>query len=90
MAGNGAVFFSSGVQFDVDPRLIVAISGQESHFGRDLGQPRAACSARSSFLAGAACAVTRISRHLQMEYNGLRAEFGVSIWTRELTRSQKY
>jgi hypothetical protein len=48
IAGNGAVFFSSGVQFDVDPHLIVAISGQESHFGRDLGQPRAACSARSS------------------------------------------
>ncbi len=33
IAGNGPVFFSSGVQSDVDPRLIVAIAGAESSFG---------------------------------------------------------
>jgi hypothetical protein len=33
IAGNGSTFFNSGVQYDVDPRLIVAISGQESSFG---------------------------------------------------------
>ena len=33
IAGNGPVFFSSGVQWDVDPRLIVAIAGAESSFG---------------------------------------------------------
>jgi hypothetical protein len=31
--GDGAVFFSQGVQWDVDPRLIVAIAGAESSFG---------------------------------------------------------
>ncbi len=46
ITGNGAVFFASGVQDDVDPRLIVAIAGQESNFGLALGQPGSACPAR--------------------------------------------
>ena len=33
IAGNGPVFFSSGMQWDVDPRLIVSIAGAESSFG---------------------------------------------------------
>jgi len=33
IAGNGAVFFSSGSIYNVDPRLVVAIAGAESSFG---------------------------------------------------------
>ena len=33
IAGNGSVFFSSGVQYNVDPRLIDGISAAESSFG---------------------------------------------------------
>jgi hypothetical protein len=33
IAGNGSVFFSSGVANNVDPRLIMAIAGAESSFG---------------------------------------------------------
>lgn len=33
IAGNGSVFFSSGVLYNVDPRLVVGISGAESSFG---------------------------------------------------------
>jgi len=35
MAGNGAAFFQSGAKWNLDPRLIVAIAGQESSFGTD-------------------------------------------------------
>jgi hypothetical protein len=37
IAGNGSVFFSSGVTYNVDPRLIVAISGAETTFGTNWG-----------------------------------------------------
>lgn len=35
IAGNGSVFFNSGVEWNVDPRLIVAIAGAESSFGKN-------------------------------------------------------
>ncbi len=34
--GRGAAFLRSGIMFRVDPRLVVAIAGQESTFGRNL------------------------------------------------------
>lgn len=33
LAGEGAAFLASGVEHEVDPRLIVAIAGAESYFG---------------------------------------------------------
>lgn len=33
LAGNGAAFLESGVEHEVDPRLVVAIAGAESYFG---------------------------------------------------------
>jgi hypothetical protein len=39
--GNGQVFYDAAVKYNVDPRLIVAIAGQESSFGTKWG----ACSA---------------------------------------------
>lgn len=33
MAGQGAAFLESGVEHELDPRLIVAIAGAESYFG---------------------------------------------------------
>jgi hypothetical protein len=37
MAGSSSIFFQAGVQYNIDPRLIVAIAGAESHFGTDWG-----------------------------------------------------
>ena len=37
LAGQGNAFVSSGQKYDVDPRLIVAISGAETSFGTKLG-----------------------------------------------------
>lgn len=34
MAGNGEAFLRAGLQWNIDPRLIVAIAGAESSFGR--------------------------------------------------------
>jgi hypothetical protein len=36
LAGSGALFDSLGKQYDVDPRLPVAIAGAETTFGRNL------------------------------------------------------
>jgi hypothetical protein len=44
--GNGAVFVAAGLKYNVDPRLIVAIAGQESSFGTSWG-----CFKPSSFNA---------------------------------------
>ena len=33
MAGQGAAFVEAGVEFELDPRLLVAIAGAESYFG---------------------------------------------------------
>jgi hypothetical protein len=38
MAGNGLAFRSAGEQWNVDPRLIVALAGQEQNFGKALGK----------------------------------------------------
>jgi hypothetical protein len=37
IAGNGSVFFTSGITNNVDPRLIVAIAGAETTFGTNWG-----------------------------------------------------
>lgn len=37
MAGTGRFFAKAGRRYGVDPRLMVAITGAESHFGRNLG-----------------------------------------------------
>jgi hypothetical protein len=53
IAGDGSVFFSKGVQYNVDPRLIVAISGAESSFGTNWGAcPSSGFNAWSYFYNG--------------------------------------
>lgn len=37
LAGHGSVFVENGLKFDVDPRLVVAIAGQETSFGTNMG-----------------------------------------------------
>jgi hypothetical protein len=37
LSGYGAAFFQSGVSYNVDPRLIVAIAGDETSFGTNWG-----------------------------------------------------
>lgn len=39
LAGQGAVFVSAGKKYSVDPKLVVAISGAESGFGKHLFAP---------------------------------------------------
>jgi hypothetical protein len=36
IASNGPVFINSGLEWDIDPRLIIAIAGAESTFGKDI------------------------------------------------------
>ncbi len=53
IAGNGSVFFAAGSQWDVDPRLIVAIAGAESSFGTNWQAcPASGFNAWSWFWAG--------------------------------------
>src|SRR5579863_632129 len=37
LAGNGSVFYSQGVFFNVDPRLLLAIAGAETSYGSSYG-----------------------------------------------------
>jgi len=55
IAGNGNVFFSQGVQWNVDPRLVVAISGQEQNFGRAQTSCTSVFNAWSWFYYGLRC-----------------------------------
>ncbi|MGH7751031.1 MAG: hypothetical protein ACREQ5_40640, partial [Candidatus Dormibacteria bacterium] len=78
IAGNGSVFFDSGVQRDVDPRLIVAIAGAESSFGtRWVNCPESGFNAWSWFTNGTcpnspftsfADGITTVTRFMRLSY----------------------
>lgn len=55
MVGNGNVFFQEGVKWSVDPRLIVAISGQEQDFGKAPTSCNSVNNAWSWFYNGLRC-----------------------------------
>ncbi|MBI3573280.1 MAG: hypothetical protein HY092_03720 [Candidatus Kerfeldbacteria bacterium] len=37
IAGSGSVLIQAGRQWNIDPRLVIAIAGQETTFGTNLG-----------------------------------------------------
>lgn len=47
MVRNGLNFRKSSEQYNIDPRFMLAISGQEQHFGKDLGVGKNKCSVAS-------------------------------------------
>jgi len=37
LAEHGSIFIDNGIEFDVDPRLVIAIAGAETTFGTNMG-----------------------------------------------------
>jgi hypothetical protein len=84
IAGNGTVFFTSGVTNGVDPRLVVAIAGAESSYGTMwVNCPMSGFNAWSYFYNGT-CAnspFTSYAAGIQMVTRGMRKNLNRGLTT---------
>lgn len=72
MAGQGAAFLEAGVEYEIDPRLIVAIAGAESYFGittcADFNAWGWGCPTRPQAFTGWPHAIRTVAKGLRENY----------------------